>query len=764
MDTINLWINNVLLNWHSRQGFMKMLSLCRVLVVMVLGGYYFLFEQDQVSWIATVGWLVYGIIAVAIAITIHFYSQYQRFDLLWNYVFTVFVDTLNILVFIFLSHNPYSELFLLLLLPLITTAYFFTRKSAVFVSFLVMFFYFVVYSVIVLNIEPNLQFFVFFLIFVVRAMFLLGATWIYRIQNNFPHQDERRGTSPFKLKNQIKDLLRDLKKFVEYDTTSVMLMYRGHLQIIACVGFDEKEDDIYQIEFPVNDLRYPNANVIKTKLARIEDPEKFPSFKQARYCASHVRSWLGVPLLSPVTGECFGMISIDSRRVNAFKAGDARKAGWFAAQVSSMLMEAQLGPAAMTQLTKRENLLVLLEKWALLLSHNSINWEDDIQAARALVKLGKDLFRVEDCSIFFMRQTVDKYNNKERVLHLIASSDIPESFFNRHEIKVTGKPGDGLTGRAVKNNRIINLSANDISSSPYRTGFTDHLQYLFSKQSRQVIIAPFRDSRNTPQGAIKLENRMGQSSESQFTPIEEHIFSVFVAMAGLIIENIRQKQFNKRRMDNIHNLRGIMHPAGIKPIDDILANAPAEEIISIRKSSLFQIRDMIEYSKSVLDGELAISTGKFSLENEGLAPAIQSYIEQLGGTLPGFKPICDTIRLECDGTRDELPHRVRIAFFNVARESIVNVVRHSKIEQQENGYAVIKFYRENNDSYHLEIEDNGAGFDLSTVNTDRRSFGLNDMQFQKETIRQIGHEAILKIDTRQNYGTRIHLSARIIGE
>ena len=764
MSDLKLWANNVILNWHSRQGFMKMLSLCRLLVATTIGIYYFLYEQDQASWLVNVGWMVYACFAFMITFTIHYYPKYHHFDFLANYVRTVIIDTIVILFFIYISGNPYSELFLLILLPLITTAYFLPRKKAVYISFLVIFCYFIVYGTSIIHLEQRAPLFVDIVIFMARAIFLLGATWVYRIQSNFPHQNERRLASPSRVKKQIKDLLLELKKMVNYDTTSVMLIYREYLQIVACVGFDENEEDIYQLEFPVGDERYPNSKVIKNKVARIEDPDKYPSFKQARYCAAHIRSWMGVPLLSPATGECFGMISIDSRQANAFTSMELKKASWFAAQLSSLLTEAQLGPAALTQSTKRENLLLLLEKWAMLLSRDSIGWEDDIQAARALAKFGKDLFHVEDCSVFFLRQTVDQYNNKERVLHLIASSDIPDKFFNSHEIKVTGKQGDGLTGRAVHHNRIINLGAREIKNSPYRTGFTDHLQYLFSKQSRQIIIAPFRDSKKFPQGAIKLENRLGQSGDTRFTPIEEHIFSVFVAMAGLIFENIRQKQFNKRQMQNIHNLRGIMHPAGIKPIEEILTSvADADGIIPVSKERLIQIRDLIDYSKSVLDAELAISTGKFTLENEGLIPAVQSYIERLGGTLPGFKPICDLIRLECDGTRDELPHRVRIAFFNAARESISNVVRHSQIDQIENGSAIIKFYRDNN-TFHLEIEDNGRGFDINTVNTVRRSFGLIDLQYQKETIRQIGYDATLQVDSRVGYGTRIHLAARIKGD
>ncbi|MEI7848835.1 MAG: hypothetical protein WCK35_23745, partial [Chloroflexota bacterium] len=66
MSDLKLWANNVILNWHSRQGFMKMLSLCRLLVATTIGIYYFLYEQDQASWLVNVGWMVYACFAFMI--------------------------------------------------------------------------------------------------------------------------------------------------------------------------------------------------------------------------------------------------------------------------------------------------------------------------------------------------------------------------------------------------------------------------------------------------------------------------------------------------------------------------------------------------------------------------------------------------------------------------------------------------------------------------------------------------------------------------
>ncbi len=758
-----LLLNAILLDWRSRQGFMRLLSLGRLLVWGAIGIRFFLIEKEPAPVNVVIVWAIYFFFSFWISFAVFFYPHFRRFGIMSIHVFSIILDVAILNFFIFQSGNPNSDLFLLLLLPLVTISHYFHRKLAVVLSLAVITSYFITIHSFTLIAENNYPLSLALKVLITRTFFLLGATWVFRIQSNVPNIDDRKITSPTRVKTQIESRLKNFNQAVAYDTISVMLMYRDNLHIIACHGFDNPQD-INKLEFPVNDPRYPNSQVIKSKFQLIADPSMYPSFKDESYSASHVRSWLGVPLISLATGECFGMIGIDSAQENAFTSWDARKAGWFAASLSNFLMEAQLGPAALTQSTKRENLVSLLEKWSSLLSHDSAAWEDDIQAAHALAKFGKDLFQVEDCSIYFLRQKVDKYNNKERVLHLIASSAVPGYFFGRHEIRVTGKPGDGLTGRAVNNNRTINLGAKEIKNSPYLTGFTGHLDFLFSKRSRQIIITPFRDSNKRPQGAIKLENRMGQSTETRFSPSEEHIFAVFVAMAGLIIENIRQKNFNNRQMQSIHNLRGIMHPAGIKPLDDMLAEAGVDGKILVSQNNLLHIREMVNYSKSVLDGFLAVSTGKFTLENEGLLPAIQNYIDTLSNSIPTFKSVCDLIHCESDpNTRDELPHRIRIAYFNIAREAIINIVRHSGIEQIENGYARLRFYKEK-DTFHLTIEDNGKGFVLKNVNKGRHSFGLEDMYFQKDSILQICKEAKLEINSQVGYGTLIHLTATHKGE
>jgi hypothetical protein len=363
-------------------------------------------------------------------------------------------------------------------------------------------------------------------------------------------------------------MLKNFKQSVSYDTISVQILYRDRLQIVACNGF-ANQSEIYQIEFPSNDPRYPNHLVMKTRKRQILDPDNFPSFKEPRYHANHIQTWLGVPLISPTTGECFGLVSVDSAGKHNYNWWHAILATWFAMKVSAFLVEVALGPAALTQATKREDLLNMLKAWAELFRPKiTSDWEDDLQASYELIRFGEKIFHVEDCSIYFLRHKFNEESEKIRVLHLVASSAIPSEIFSMNESQVTGHHGDGLTGLAVNRNRTINYGAEQIERSPYRSTFTAHLPYLFSKRSRQIMIVPLRDSRGKAIGAIKLENRLGWPSENPFFPVEQHIFEVFAAMVSLMLENIRLRNFANRQSQSVHNLRSIIHNYALRPIDD----------------------------------------------------------------------------------------------------------------------------------------------------------------------------------------------------
>jgi len=756
MYTIKLVLNSILFEWRSRRGFMNLLSLFRIAGAIAIALRYQYYAVH--NWPAVFpSWLAYIIYSCGLFFYILLHNRNRYFSVSAHdiyYILIIGIDVLAINYFLFPTEDTNSEVYLFLLLPLITTAFYVPRWAALAISTAIVSTYFFTLLQMYPT-KPHL-----FEVWAARAIILLLATWIFRVLVNFHHINEQRVTSPTNVRKQLEDLLTNLRQSIEYDTISVQLLYRNHLQIVCCLGFANPKY-IYQIEFPSDDKKYPNHRVMSLKRCIIADPTDYPSFNESQYFAEHIVTWMGVPLISPDTGECFGMISIDSKKPHAYSKWSAKKATWFAARASSFLVGAGLGPAALTQSTKRENLLELLRQWAQLLPRKTSDWEDDNQAANFLAKFGKELFHVEDCSIYFLRPRFDEVGDKIRVLHLVASSTIPLEVFPKNESPVTGHHGDGLTGLAVHRNRTLNLGATQIKRSPYRGKFTDHLQYLFSKCSRQIMIVPLRDARGRARGAIKIENRMGRPSDNPFTPVEEHVFEIFAAMVSLLLENTRQRNFIERQMQNVHNLRGIM-PQGIGPLEELLqsANTPTDFDMAVYQTKLGEALNPLIYSKTVLDSILADSGESLLLENEGLIPALHHYIGSLKA-MPILKPACERITFQIDDMRENLPFRVRVAFYNVAREALLNLVRHAGIELQQNGMALVKFYMDG-PAYHLVIQDNGIGFDQGEKMLHRQSFGLKDMlEFQKNVIKKLCKKADLVLQTAPGQGTHIHLWAII---
>lgn len=754
-----LMLNSTFMYWRSRQGFMAMLSLFRlacIAAILIRFGSLGELEDLVRAWFA----LPYLLLSVGVFALVFFHSNYTLLDRPAFYSLVILSDIVAINGFLYRSGEPQTEIYLLLLLPLILTSHYYPRQQGLVVSAAIVSSYLV--TLLLMNRVASLDELVaadIHLTWPTRSLFLLCATWVYRIQANFPHVNETRIVSPENARSRLEELLVSFRQTVPYDTISVQILYRGRLQIIACHGFPNPKE-ICQIEFPANDPRYPNYEVLKNRTWKILDPVHFPSFREPRYHAGHIQTWLGVPLISPATGECFGLVSVDSARRDSYSRWEAVKAQWFAINVSAFLTDVTLGPAALTQATKRENLLTMLRDWSVSFQPKSIShWEDDLQAAEDLVRTATRIFHVEDCSIYFLRHKYGEDGEKVRVLHLVASSAIPREIFHLNEIQVTGQHGAGLTGLAVNRNRSINYGAEQIRRSPYRSKFVAHLDYLFSKSSRQIMIVPLRDSRGKTTGAIKLENRLGWPSDKPFFPVEQHSFEIFAAMVSLLLENIRLHNYANRQSQNIHNLRSIIHTCALSPLDELIVDGTvgSDRISEDKVNTLLSVRNTVSYTKIGLDSILSESAENLLLEKEGLIPAIHEFVDSLR-SMTQLSPAAERVSFQVQDVRENLPQRVRIGFFNIAREAVLNMARHSGIAQQQNGFCRISFHQEEME-YHLTIEDNGMGFSPQQKLKQSYSFGLRDMVFQKESIRKHCRDAQLEIAAMTNAGTRIHVWA-----
>jgi anti-sigma regulatory factor (Ser/Thr protein kinase) len=679
----------------------------------------------------------------------------EKYDHPAIYTLLIFIDTLMIGLYIFITKYLATDIYLLFFLPLIAASHFVERKKLLVIGNVIVFFYlFILY--IMFQAEPTGDIFKdVFAPWFGKASFLMLGTLVFRAQRSLPSTNDRWIVSPAKTREKLEGLLGGIKNTIPYDTASVQLLYRDRLMIVACHGFPNPED-IYQIEFPADDSRYPNENVIKTRKPMIAPADKYKSFGDEHYFAKHIKSWMGVPLISSATDECFGMISFDSSTEGSYSRFDALQANLFAKRISSFLVEVALAPAALTLATNRENLLGSLKSWAALLPSKTSKWDDDVQAAQELVEIGQKIFRTEDCAIFFLRHHFDN-GKQEPVLHLIASSAIPQQHFEKREMKVTGRHGDGLTGLAVHRNRTLNYGSARIKKSPYSARFTSHLRFMFSKSSRQVMISPLRDSRGNAVGAIKIENRMGVSSEREFFPVEKNLFEIYASTVSLILETIRQQNYIKRLDEDVHGLRTIIHSAAIDPLQTLQKRIEQLPACGDVNSNLSEIVHVLEYVKMVIHRVLSDSVENLHLEKEGLIHAIHHYLKSLQMIMiPQIKDVCDRIDIKAENIDEkEIPYHIQEIFFNIAREGILNIVRHSKIEQQSDGRGEIMLT--NTDGvFILSIKDNGIGFlETEETSSQRRSFGIRDMKDQMRYKKHYSSLATVEVRSHPGQGTLI---------
>ena len=132
-----------------------------------------------------------------------------------------------------------------------------------------------------------------------------------------------------------------------------------------------------------------------------------------------------------------------------------------------------------------------------------------------------------------------------------------------------------------------------------------------------------------------------------------------------------------------------------------------------------------------------------ALETQGLVGALETYVEQLGGEGPPL------FHFQNDGFDQRLSPETEAAAFIVLQEAVNNARKHARAD---NIWLTLS---PEEDCLLMIVEDDGCGFDLSTVekNANRgRHLGLVSMQERADLI-----EARLDIESSPDQGTRIAL-------
>ncbi len=139
--------------------------------------------------------------------------------------------------------------------------------------------------------------------------------------------------------NQVLDLiLEQLRRMIDYDSASLMLLEGKYFQLVAVRGHPFP-DEALKVRIPLDEAGLAET-LVKTKdWIIIPDAQADSRFKQYGH-ADYVRGWLGLPLVS--RGEVIGVLAVESRKPDVYTNKDAVIAMTFADQAALAVENARL--------------------------------------------------------------------------------------------------------------------------------------------------------------------------------------------------------------------------------------------------------------------------------------------------------------------------------------------------------------------------------------------------------------------------------------
>ncbi|MFD3164865.1 GAF domain-containing protein [Herpetosiphon sp. NSE202] len=148
--------------------------------------------------------------------------------------------------------------------------------------------------------------------------------------------------------DEVLDLiLRELRKVITFDSTSVMLPSNNLLRIVARQAQDEQlAVEWRELTFPLDLTSGAGRVMLSGKPLVVPDTVSDPQWTRSPM-PSVVRSWIGVPLISK--GVVLGVLNINSLQPNAFTQGDTELAMTFANQAATALEHARLYQESVTR-------------------------------------------------------------------------------------------------------------------------------------------------------------------------------------------------------------------------------------------------------------------------------------------------------------------------------------------------------------------------------------------------------------------------------
>jgi len=144
--------------------------------------------------------------------------------------------------------------------------------------------------------------------------------------------------STLELDEVLQLVLEQLRKVIDYNTSSIMMLEGDRLQVIAFAGFTDPEQ-VPKRSYTVKEAGFSREAIRKKQALVVADVTKYPRWIYEPQIAD-ARAWIGAPLIAE--GEVIGILTVDSCQVGKYSQDDAQLVMTFARQAALAVKNAQL--------------------------------------------------------------------------------------------------------------------------------------------------------------------------------------------------------------------------------------------------------------------------------------------------------------------------------------------------------------------------------------------------------------------------------------
>jgi PAS domain S-box-containing protein len=244
--------------------------------------------------------------------------------------------------------------------------------------------------------------------------------------------------------------------------------------------------------------------------------------------------------------------------------------------------------------------------------------------------------------------------------------------------------------------------------------------FVFSGQPAVLVIARDVTQRKGMEDKIRNYQRELYTAATEMSTLESRVeererYLIAADLHDFVGQNLVFLQLKLGLL-----LRALSDPAMVRHVEEI------REIIG----------KTIEYTRS-----LTVELNPPILVEIGFKAAVESLAEAFQKTY-GL-----SIRVKDDGQPIEIESQNRYLLFRCVREILMNVVKHAQADKVEIAMS------RSADRIYVTVADNGAGFDMSTMDGKRTGFGLFTI---RERMKRLG--GYCEIDSKPGSGTTVILA------